>query len=142
MSTAIQTLVLDKDADAITADSQSVAGEVKVDGVVSEVTYIPNATNAGADSNTRTMTLYNRGQAGAGTTVVATYAMSAGHDMTAYDELTFTLSVVDGALDVVAGDVLELASVHASSGLTEPGGKLTVVISSAADAALQGADHA
>jgi hypothetical protein len=50
----------------------------------------------------------------------------------AFDEKPFTLSVVEDALTVAAGDVLALVSTYAASGLADPGGTIQVEITRSA----------
>jgi hypothetical protein len=48
------------------------------DATVSAVTYAPVTAITGANTNTRSVSLVNKGQAGAGTTVVATIQYNSG----------------------------------------------------------------
>jgi hypothetical protein len=71
----------------------------------------------------------NKGAAGAGTTVVATLAMTSGVNGVAFDEHSTTLSVVANATTVAAGDILAFVSTHSgSTGLADPGGMVEVEI--------------
>jgi hypothetical protein len=99
------------------------------DGTVTGVTYVAAATMTGAATNNRTLSVVNRGQAGVGTTVVASLAFVDNTVIaTAYDEKALTLSVVAGATAVVAGDVLEFRSLHIGIGIAEPGGTAYIEI--------------
>ena len=97
-------------------------------GVVTSVSYTPVADITGADTNTRTFTLINKGADGNGTTVIATRAMTSGVDATDFNEDVFTLSVVEGATEVAEGDILAWASTHSATGLADPGGLVQVEI--------------
>ena len=110
------------------ADLTTVLGRVPEDGVVGAVTFSPAAAIAGATTNTRTLTLVNKGQDGTGNTAVAALALVSGVNPAAADEYAFTLSGTPANLNVAAGDILEVTSAHASSGLADPGGFVRVTI--------------
>lgn len=122
-------LTADTDALGATADATVPLGPAPFAGTVTAVTYIPQAAITGANTNTRTLNLINKGQAGSGTTVVATVALTSGVNPAADDEFALTLSGTAANLVVAEGDVLALQSVHASSGLADPGGEISVKIS-------------
>lgn len=103
-------------------------GEAPFAGTVTSASYIPDAASTGDNTNKRVYTLVNKGQSGAGTTVVATLDLVTGNNLVAFDEKAFTLSVVAGATTVAAGDVLALVSTHAGTGLADPGGTVKVEI--------------
>jgi hypothetical protein len=107
------------------ADLTTPIDVVGEDGVVSKVTYVPVAAVTGANTNTRTLSLVNKGSAGAGSTVVATLALTSGNNLSA--DTPNTIAISTGK--VSAGDVLEWTSVHAASGLADPGGLVHVEIS-------------
>lgn len=113
---------------AAVAGDQTV-GEAPFDGTVTAVTFTPEAAITGDNTNTRTFTLVNKGQAGAGTTVVATLAFTTGNNGVAFDEKAFTLSVVAGATTVVEGDILAAVEAVAGTGLANPGGRIEVTYS-------------
>jgi hypothetical protein len=98
--------------------------EAPFDGVVTAVTYTPVASVTGAASPaSRTLSLINKGQGGAGTTVMASLALVGGVNLTAFDEKTLTKSVTAADLVVVAGDILEFRSAAVGgTGLVDPGG--------------------
>jgi len=111
------------------SDLTTIIGDVPFAGAVSAVTFTPNAAITGNSTESRTLTLVNKGQAGLGTTVIATLAFIATVNGVAYDEKAFTLSVVANALNVAAEDVLALVSTHVgSTGLADPGGLVEVTI--------------
>jgi hypothetical protein len=56
--------------------------------------------------------VFNRGQAGSGTTLMASKAFTSGVNATAEDETSLTLSVTAADLVVAAGDVVEVKSLH------------------------------
>lgn len=99
------------------------------DGTVTAVTFTPDATVTGAATNYRTFTLVNKGQAGAGSTTVASLAFSSGSVVaTGFDETAITLSGTPANLTVAAGDVLAWVETVAGTGLSSPGGVVSVVI--------------
>jgi hypothetical protein len=100
--------------------------EAPFDATVTRCALVPEAAVTGDNTNTRTFTLVNKGQTGAGTTIVATLALTTGVNLVAFDEKLFTLSAVAGATSVVAGDVLQLNEVVAGSGLAHSGGRVVI----------------
>jgi hypothetical protein len=117
-------------ATAIAADAEHNVAVAPFNATITAVTYVPDTVLTGANTDSRTIVLVNKGQAGAGTTVVATKAFTAGVNAAADDETTITLSVVANATSVVAGDVLAWQSNHVgSTGLADPGGLAKVSFS-------------
>lgn len=111
------------------ADYDQTIGEAPFAGTVTDVSYTPEAAITGANTETRTLTLVNKGAAGAGTTVVATLALTSGVNGVAFDEKALTLSAVAGATTVAEGDILAFVSTHSgSTGLADPGGLAQVEI--------------
>lgn len=99
-------------------------GRVRYPGTVNAVEFIPNWSMNGADTNSRTYTLYNRGSAGAGTTAIATLALVSGVNLS---ESVVKIIPVTAANAVVAvDDVLQWESLHVGTGLPDPGGQVTV----------------
>ncbi len=117
----------------ILATADQTVGEATQAGRVSSVSYTPEAAITGAASPaSRTFTLVNKGQAGAGSTTVATLAMVAGVDGVAFDEKPITLSSTAADLVVTAGDMLAWVSTAVGgTGLVDPGGLVQVEIKSA-----------
>jgi hypothetical protein len=109
-------------------DLLTIIGEVPAAATVSEVTYTPMAALSGANTNSRTLTLYNRGTTGVGTTVVAQLALVAGVNLVDNDEKAITLSATPANLVVADGDVLEWESLHVGTGIVDPGGVVQVTI--------------
>lgn len=126
-----QVLVIPVASVAAGSDLTSPIGLVPWAGTVEAVEYIPTAALTGADTNSRTCTLYNRGQAGAGTTVVAQQAFTSGNNAPANDATAIPLSGTPANLVVAAGDVLDWESLHVSSGLADPGGLVRVTLARA-----------
>jgi len=122
-----QTKTIDAPAATILA-TQSTVVEAPFDGTVAAVTYTATAAVTGAASPaSRTLSLINHGQAGAGTTVVASLALLGSVNLVAYDEKVVPLTGVASSNVVVAGDVLEWRSVAVGgTGLVDPGGSVSV----------------
>jgi len=111
------------------ADAALHIGEAPYIGEITGVSYTPVADVTGDNTESRTLTLVNRGQTGAGVTVAATLAFVTGVDGTEDDELAFTLGVAAN-LDLADGDVLEFVSTSVGgTGLADPGGHVQVEIS-------------
>lgn len=102
---------------AVAVESETVIG----------VEYVPVSTQNGADTNSRTLNLYNRGTDGTGTTLVATLALTAGVNLTDNDAKTIALSGTAANLLLTAGQVLEWESLHVGTGIADPGGLVRVM---------------
>lgn len=102
--------------------------EAPFTGKVASVSYTPLASVTGAASPaSRTLSVINHGQAGAGTTVVASLALVGGVNLVAFDEKFLTLSSTAADLQVVAGDILEFRSAAVGgTGLVDPGGTVEI----------------
>jgi hypothetical protein len=97
-------------------------------GTLSSVTYATVTAITGANTNTRAVSLVNKGQAGVGTAVMATLQFDSGVNTVASDEKTITLSGTPANLVVVAGDVLQWQSTHIGTGIADPGGLVAITI--------------
>jgi hypothetical protein len=109
---------------ALTAAGADASGRYVVtpyDGRVSGVRITPATTLTGANTESRTLQLFNRGQTGAGSTLIASKAFVSGVNAPADDETALTLSVTASDLVVATGDVLEFVSLHiGATGLAGP----------------------
>lgn len=115
---------------ATTGDLQTHIGSSRYTGLVSSVRYIAAGAQAGAATNNRTFTLYNRGgSAGSGTVPIATLQLVSGTDLSDNVAASLTLSTASGAREVNPGDSLEWVSAAVSSGLPDPGGRVIVQLS-------------
>ena len=124
-----QTIETDIPAAGAAVDQDTIIGEAPFDGTLAGATLFPEAAVTGATATKRTFTIVNKGQAGAGTTVMATLDLVTGENLVAYDEKAFTLSVVAGATAFVAGDVLAVNETHAGAGTAHSGGKVKLELS-------------
>ena len=93
---------------------------------VTGVTYTSVTAITGANTNTRSVSLINKGQAGAGTTIVATLQFNSGVSTVAADEKTVTLSSTAADLAIAAGDVLQWQSTAVGTGIADPGGLVSI----------------
>jgi YD repeat-containing protein len=127
-----QKLVATVPALTILQTADQTVGEVNAAGRVSSVSYTPEAAITGAASPaSRTFSLVNKGQAGVGTTTVASLAMVSAVNGVAFDELAITLSSTAADLVVAAGDILVwLSTAVGGTGLVDPGGMVEVEIKS------------
>lgn len=98
-------------------------------GTISAVTYTTVTAITGANTNTRSVTLVNKGQSGAGSTVIATLQFDSAVNTVAADEKAITLSATAANLVVAAGDVLQWQSLHIGTGIADPGGLVAVTVS-------------
>lgn len=116
--------------EATAGSDKSVAlGRARVAATITGVTYAPNALITGANTNTRRVALVNRGQNGAGSTVVAELQFNSGVNAPAFDEKAITLSATPANLSVAEGDILEWLSDAVGTGLADPGGLIVVTLS-------------
>lgn len=126
------TTVLEENAPAVAAnaDKNTTIDSAPFAGTITAVTYTPDAQLTGADTESRTLSLINKGQDGNGTTVVATKAFVNAVNANDFDETALTLSATPANLVVAAGDILAFNSLHVgTTGLADPGGKVRVTIS-------------
>lgn len=106
---------------AANADASGRYVRVPFAGTVTGARVVTAAAITGANTESRTIQLFNRGQAGSGTTLVASKAFVSGVNATADDDTALTLSATAADLVVAAGDVLEFVSLHVgSTGLAGP----------------------
>ena len=132
MSTAPYVQVIERNVPAVSTagnDDDTVLGQAPFACTVTSVQYVPEAAITGAATNNRTVSLVNKGQAGSGTTTVATLAFDSGVNATANDEKAITLSGTAANLVLAAGDTLQWRSIHVGTGITDPGGVVRVTIS-------------
>lgn len=124
--------VIEADVPAVSTagnDDDSIVGQAPFACTVTAVEYVPEAAITGAATNNRTVSLINKGQAGSGTTVVASLNFGNGVNAAAADEKAITLSVTAADLVLAAGDTLLWRSLHIGTGITDPGGLIRVTLS-------------
>ena len=113
---------------AISTDAENPCYIVQQAGIIQAVKYIPAGAKTGDNTNYRTLSIYNRGAANAGTALAATLALTTGTNLAANTPSTLALSGTPANLVVAVGDVLTFSSVHTASGLSDPGGLLVIDI--------------
>jgi hypothetical protein len=124
--------VIEESVPAVTTagnSDDSVLAQSPYAGTVTAVQYVPEAAITGAATNNRTVSLVNKGQAGSGTTVVATLTFASGTNATANNEVSLTLSSTAADLVVAEGDTLQWRSIANGTGLADPGGIARVGVS-------------
>lgn len=117
----------DHDAVAAGADITRNVFEAPSAGKITGVTYTPNTVLTGANTESRTLSVLNRGAAGSGTTEIASKAFTSGVNAPAGDETAITLTSTAADLVVAAGDIIAFKSLHVgSTGLADPGGLVQI----------------
>lgn len=113
---------------AAAADDDTVLAQAPYAGSVTAVYYVPEDEIIGADDDSRSLQLLNRGQDGTGDTVVASRALAEGVDAAASDEIAVSLSPTDASRVIAEGDTLVWSSEHIGEGLADPGGLARVIV--------------
>lgn len=117
-------------ARAATVDATVPVAIAPFAGVVTKVAYVPVEAVAGKATNYRTISATNKGKGGAGTSVVASLALSAAErSLSALQENVVPLSGEASKLVVAEGDVIAFGSVHTGEGLADPGGIMSITFS-------------
>jgi hypothetical protein len=112
---------------AASAVPETSLGEARFDATVTEVGIVCESALTAADATARTLTIYNRGQDGSGSTVVATLTTTvAGGNWVANDKKLFTLSATPANLVVAQGDALECVETVLSTGTARGESAITV----------------
>jgi len=104
-------------------DQEMMVGRARYPGIINSVEFIPNWNLTGANTNSRTFTLFNR-RTGTGTTTVAQVLMTAGSSMTR--GVAFSVSITTANATIAVGDILEWQSLHVGNGIADPGGKVII----------------
>jgi hypothetical protein len=106
-----------------------VIGEVESGGTVAEVVIIPEAAVTANATNYRTFRVINKGSAGAGSTVVASFATDTvtTDDLVAFDEKSITLSGTAANLVLAENDVLVADETVAGTGVAHGGYTIKVI---------------
>jgi hypothetical protein len=115
-------------AAAADATADQVVGVAGVAGSVLTVTFTPDTVLTGADTNSATLSVVNKGTGGAGTAVVASKAFTNGVNAAATDETDITLTVTAADAVVAVGDVLVLRRTKVGTGLATPAGLVRIKI--------------
>lgn len=128
MTTSPFTHVIEADVPAVASPTSddTITGQAPYACTVTRVEYVPETAITGADTNTRTLSLVNKGQAGSGSTTVATLALTNGVTAGANNERALTLSGTPANLVLAPGDTLLWRSVHTGTGIADPGGLVRI----------------
>lgn len=105
-------------------DKVTMVGRVRYPGTINSVEFIPAWSLTGANTNSRTYTLYNRRTTGTGTTAIAQVLMTSGSSMTRFVPVSVSITTANAV--VAPGDILEWESLHVGTGLPDPGGRVVV----------------
>jgi len=110
---------------------ETVIGEAQFDATVTEITVIPEGPLTESTSLYRTMTFYNRGATGVGTTVLGTIvtntvANGGSGSWSAADEMNVPLTATVANRNITANDVIECVETVASTGTARTECKVVV----------------
>ncbi len=100
-------------------------GRVQRPGLVNSVEFIPNWTLVGANTNYRTLAVYNRGTSGVGTALIASLDLTSGVDLTRGVPKALTLGAAADRV-IAAGDMLEWITTASGAGAPDAGGRVIV----------------
>lgn len=125
----VKTIQANVAAVAAGSDLETKIGEAPFAGSITRVAYLPASAITGANTESRTLQVFNRGTDGAGTAKAAELAMVSGVNAAADDDKAITVITAANADDVVDGAVIEWKSLHVgATGLADPGGLVIVEI--------------
>lgn len=129
---APQELILEVviDALAATAEVTIPAGEAEDSLELTSAEHIPAANIAGANTNSRSLVVINKGSDGNGTTEMARLDYLSGVNANDFDSKAFTLNATEANRYVAANDVIAVFSdAVGASGLADPGGRVKLTFS-------------
>lgn len=113
---------------AANADAETAIFEAEFDCSVVAVEYIPDTAITGANTESRTVTLYNR-ITGDGTTKIAELEFTLGADAHEFTDKAIPLYGVAANQGLSEGEVVSWKSLHVgSTGLADPGGTVVVTV--------------
>lgn len=127
----VRSLTYDNSSQVTAADLSAPMGAAPFAAVVTGITMIPAASASAPSSiaNSRAYTVFNRGGgAGTGTTILGTFALTTTVGLQDNVAVSFGLGTTPN-LTLAAGDVLEFESLHRTTGMLDPGGRVTVTFS-------------
>jgi hypothetical protein len=108
-------------------DGYAVFDPINGSETVTLIQYIPNGSLSGANTNSRTINVYNRNATdGTGTTLIATLALVSGVNLVDNVAKTIPLSGTAANLLLTAGQVVEAESLHVGTGIADPGGRFVM----------------
>lgn len=104
--------------DATTATREDAVLIVPYAGTITAVAVVYDVAMTGADTNSATDSLVNKGSTGAGTTIVATKAYVNAVNAAAFAATPLVVSSTAASVLVAAGDVLALSRTKVGTGIT------------------------
>jgi hypothetical protein len=108
-------------------DGYAVFDPINGPETVTLIQYIPNGSLSGANTNSRTINVYNRNATdGTGTTLIATLALVSGVNLVDNVAKTIPLSGTAANLLLTASQVVEVESLHVGTGIADPGGRFVM----------------
>lgn len=115
--------------DTVNGLAEALVPRPRLHGTVAAVEFAVEGTTLAASGNTdfTTLTLYKRDGAGGSAVAVASITTKT-IAFTQWTTVSFTLSAVAGAIDLLETDLLTLVKTHGSSGAVVPAGALRVVL--------------
>jgi hypothetical protein len=106
-------------------DLTSEVAEAPFAGTITSVKYVPDATQAGANTNSRTYTVVNKTKS----VTAATLAQVSGVELTAATAKAIPVSGTAANVEVAEGDEIAFVSTHVGTGIKDPGGLVEVQFS-------------
>jgi hypothetical protein len=106
-------------------DLTTQVAEAPFTGKITAVKYVPDSTQAGANTNSRTLNVINKTKA----KTVATLPLTSGVELTAAEAKAITVSGTAANVEVAEGDEIALESKHVGTGIKDPGGLIEVTFS-------------
>lgn len=117
-------------ATAAGSDFEAAICKAPFAGELTAAAYLADTAITGANTDSRTIQIINKALDGNGTTVMASLALLSGTNAADFDETALTLSEVEDATVVAAGDVIAAKSLHVGgTGLADPGGTVLITLS-------------
>lgn len=126
---AVLTANIPAQGTAATVQSRAL-GRAPFAGRITSARIIPEAAVTGNATNFRNFRIVNKGQTGAGTTLMASFATNAtpANDLVAYDEKAAALSGTEANTLVAAGDILQVDETVGGSGVAHGGYRVEVTL--------------
>lgn len=106
-------------------DLTSEVAEAPFAGTITAVKYVPDTTQAGANTNSRTFTCVNKTKS----KTAATLAQVSGVELTAATATAIPVSGTAANVEVAEGDEVAFVSTHVGTGIKDPGGLVEVTFS-------------
>lgn len=92
---------------------------------IKSISFTPDSAISGANTDSRTLSVQNKGTNGTGTTVLGSYALTLGNNIAACS--AYELVIDAGGFTLGENEVLSFLSTHVGAGLVIAGGLITVI---------------